>query len=111
MKTALKSVLGMAVLMMAILAVRAEDDKKAETFKGTITCAKCDLGETKVCANVIKTKIDDKEVVLYFKDAGPKAPYHGKVCRAAKEGSVTGVVSEKDGKKWITPAKDGVKFE
>src|SRR4051794_16547583 len=81
--------------------VRA-DDKKEVTLKGDITCAKCDLKLVKdKCATVIKVKENGKDVVYYFDDAGHKK-YHGKVCTESKEGSVTGAVSEKDGKKIIT---------
>jgi hypothetical protein len=80
-------------------------------LKGTIVCTKCELKETAECGNAIKTKIDGKEVTVYFDDKGKGEKYHKTICADTKAGSVTGVVSEKDKKKFITPAKDGVKFE
>src|SRR5438067_8965195 len=80
------------------------DPKKEVTLKGTITCAKCDLGVETKCATVIKVKEGDKDVVYYFDAKGDKAN-HGKICKSPKEGSVTGKVSEKDGKKWVTVSK------
>ena len=47
-----------------------------------------------------------KDVTYYFADKGNKEAYHEEVCGGGKkEGTVTGVVAEKDGKKWITPSK------
>ena len=67
--------------------------------------------ETKACGNAIKTQIDGKDVTVYFDDKGKGEKYHKGICSDPKKGSVTGVVTEKDKKKFITPAKDGVKFE
>ena len=81
-----------------------KDPKKEVTLKGTITCAKCDLGVEKKCATVIKVKEGDKDVVYYLDDASAKKN-HGTICMSPKEGSVTGTTSEKDGKKVITATK------
>jgi hypothetical protein len=93
-----------------------KDDAKEVTLKGTICCGKCELKMTDACSNAIKVteKVDgkDKDVIYWLKDEGKTESYHGKICQATKKGSVTGVVAtDKDGKKWITPSKDGVKFE
>jgi hypothetical protein len=114
MRAALHVLLGVAMVFVVNVSVRAEEkkeDKKEVTLKGTICCTKCDLGETKECGNAIKTKIDGKDVTVYFDDKGKGEKYHGKICADPKPGSVTGVMSEKDKKKFITPAKDGVKYD
>lgn len=112
MKTSLRMVLGLvAVLGLTVALHSQEKDKKEKTLKGTICCSKCELGETPACGNAIKVKEGDKEVVYYFDDKGRSEKYHGKICSGPAKGSVTGVVSEKDKKKYITPSKDGVKFE
>lgn len=110
MKTSLRMVLGLVAVLGLTLAVYSQD-KKEQTLKGTICCSKCELGETPACGNAIKVKEGDKEVVYYFMDKGRSEKYHSKVCQGPAKGSVTGVVSEKDKKKYITPSKDGVKFE
>ena len=72
----------------------------------TILCARCALKEAKTCTTAIVVKEGDKEVTYYFKDKGNKEAYHEEVCGGArKEGIVTGTVTEKDGRKWITPRK------
>jgi hypothetical protein len=110
MKFVATLVLAVAAVAVSLTSTRAADEKEV-TLKGTILCAKCELKETKACANAIRVKEEGKDVVYYFKDKGAKEPYHKACCAAPVEGSVKGVVAEKDGKKWITPAKDGVKTE
>jgi len=96
MKTAVKVCLSLAVVLGFLVLARAEDEKE-KTLKGTITCAKCDLKLIKgKCHTVIKVK----DTVYWFDDVGSKK-YHKPICTEAKEGTVKGVVSEKDNKKWI----------
>jgi len=116
MKTRSRLVLSLVAILTLTLALSAEDTKedtkpKEETLKGTIVCTKCELGETDDCGNAIKVKAGDKEVVYYFLDKGKVEKYHKNICSSPAKGSVTGVVSEKDKKKYITPSKDGVKFD
>ncbi len=118
MKVASKILLGLvAIFAVTVLTVaRAEEEKKAEpakavTLKGELGCPKCVFGIEKTCGNAIKTKVDGKDVIYVLKDKRKAEKYHGKICTESAPGSVTGVVS-KDGKKnFITPSKDGVKFD
>ncbi len=86
------------------LTARAEEKKKEVTLEGKITCAKCDLNVEKACATVIVAKEDGKDVTYYF-DKASHGKNHKAICQEAKEGKVTGTVSEKDGKKIITVSK------
>jgi hypothetical protein len=108
MKTAGKLVLGLALGLLVALAVRADDkgkaDAKEKTLKGTILCGKCALNETPKCHTAIKVKEGDKDVVYYFDPEGSKK-YHQPICRENKEGTVTGKVSEKDGKMMVKVSK------
>ncbi len=99
MKAALKVGVSL-VVVLSFLALAKADDKKEEKLKGTITCAKCDLGESPKCHTVIKVK--DK---LYWFDAASNKKYHADTCKKAKEGSVTGSVTTKDGKSTIKVSK------
>jgi hypothetical protein len=99
MKMALKLALSLAVVL-GLLALAQAEDKKEETLKGTITCGKCDLKLVKKCNTVIKVK----DTVYWF-DAESNKKYHSDTCKEAKEGTVTGTVSEKDGKKWVKVSK------
>jgi hypothetical protein len=103
MRTACKVVLGLAVVLGVMMVARAAEDKE-ETLKGTVTCAKCDLKMSKGCATVIKV---DNTIYWFDKDSHKK--YHKPICTEAKEGTVTGVVSTKDGKKYIKVSKVDLK--
>jgi hypothetical protein len=71
---------------------------------GKITCAKCELKLEKDCATVIVVKEGGKDTVYYFDEKSHKAN-HDAICQMGKEGTVTGTLSEKDGKKYIAVTK------
>jgi len=103
LRTAKLVVLGLAIVAL-VASVQARPDEKEKTLKGTITCAKCDLKKESKCATVIKVMEDGKDVIYYF-DADGHKKYHKPICQEAKEGTVTGTVSEKDGKKTVKVSK------
>ncbi len=116
MKRSLRLVLSLFAVVGLALAVQAQEKKedkkpKEETLKGSIVCTKCELGETADCGNAIQVKAGGKTVTYYFLDKGKAEKYHRKICSGPAKGSVTGVVSEKEGKKYVTPSKDGVKYD
>src|SRR4051812_42082751 len=95
-----------ALAILGLLLTGACAADKDVTLTGKVVCAKCGLKQTKKCANAIQVKEGGKEVVYLFLDKGMAEDYHESVCGSeGKDGTVTGVVSEKDGKKWITPKK------
>jgi hypothetical protein len=97
------SVVIAVVMVVAFVGGVCADDKEV-TLKGTITCAKCDLKQADACHTVVKVEEDGKDVVYYFdKDSSKK--YHKKICTSPTKGTVTGSVSEEDGKKVIKVTK------
>lgn len=103
MKGIVASLCGVAIVLVLVIGVYAED--KETTLAGKITCAKCELKvkefvDKKKCATVIVVKDGDKDVIYYFDEKAHKA-HHSKVCQEGKEGTVVGVVLEKDKKKII----------
>ena len=94
---AAKMLLGLALVFGLVLVARADDKGAEKTIKGTITCAKCDL---KLIKNMCHTVIKSGDTVYWF-DKESSKKYHKKICTTPTEGSVTGTVSDKDGKKWI----------
>jgi hypothetical protein len=106
MKTAGKLLAGLSLVLVLGLIARAEEKNApgAEVnLRGTITCAKCDLKLQDSCNTVVKVKKSGKDVLYYF-DASSKK-YHKDTCQEAKEGVVTGMVTEKDGKNWVKVSK------
>jgi Family of unknown function (DUF6370) len=95
---------GLGCVLALVIAARVSAEDKEVTLKGTITCAKCDLKLEKKCHTVIKVEEGGKDVVYYLDDESAKKN-HKTICTEPKKGSVTGKVSEKDGKKIITASK------
>ena len=79
-------------------------DGKEVTRKGKMTCAKCDLGESKSCATVVVVK-EGKDTITYFFDKDSNAKHHGDICKTPKNGTVVGTVKEADKKKVISVKK------
>jgi hypothetical protein len=111
MKAAWSTVLGLAVVVAFSAALLADDKGKEVKLTGTMVCGKCTLKVCDKCTNVLQVKEGGKEVNYFIADKGNKESYHKAICPAGKsqEATVTGVVSEKDGKKWIKPSKVDVK--
>lgn len=110
MRTALSMLLGVAIVFALTLTVKADDKTADKEVKltGKLVCGKCALKETDECSNVLQVKDGSKTVNYYLKDDGKAEKYHKNICTAGKAGkavTVTGKVSEKDGKKWLTGAK------
>ena len=101
------AVLAACVLMMGAGMLWADDAAKEVTLKGTRLCAKCNLKVADKCQDVLQVKEGDATVNYYMSDLkDSKVVKSGHVCNGSKENvSVTGVVSEKDGKKWIAVSK------
>src|SRR5258708_30264078 len=96
-----------AMICVAVTAAftSAKEAATEVTLKGKATCAKCDLKKTEKCQAALVVTEDGKEVVYYVKGKGA-SDLHKTVCKEAKDGvSITGVVSEKEGQKWITASK------
>jgi hypothetical protein len=94
-----------AMMGFAVSAFAAKEAAKETTVNGTMKCQKCSLKEADKCGAVVVAKEGDKEVKYYAAGPGAKA-LHTEICSADKENaSVTGVVSEKEGKKVITVAE------
>ena len=87
------------------------DDKPEPTkevkLTGTLVCGKCGLKQTPKCSNVLQVKEGDKVVSYFLDDKGNGESYHEGVCGGDKvEGvTVTGTVTEKDGKKTVKATK------
>lgn len=77
---------------------------KETTMTGTITCAKCGLKMADSCNTAMTVKENGKDTVYMF-DAESDKAHHEAFCKGSKKGTVTGMVTEKDGKKWVKVSK------
>ena len=93
--------------LWAFGAVATAEDTKETKLTGTLMCGKCSLKITPKCSNVLQVKEGDKTVNYVLDDKGNGEDYHDGVCGDGKIAgvSVTGTVSEKDGKKYVKATK------
>ena len=105
MMTHIRSIAVATIVLTANAAVAEEAAGKTVTLQGKATCAKCDLGTAKECASVLQVKEGDKTVTYYLSGMADKA-WHKNICTAPKNVTVTGTVSEKDGKMMLDASKN-----
>lgn len=125
MKAAFLTLLAGLLVSFAGVTALAEDDKKGEketVYKGELGCPKCVFKLDKSvtggkCGNAIEvTGKGDKKTIYVLSDKGVAESYHKAICTGRKAGSVTATgapTTKKDTgeQKYITPAKDGVKYD
>jgi hypothetical protein len=104
MRALFGSMLLLAALALLLNGAQAGKDDKSVVLKGTITCAKCDLGKESTCMTVIVAKDKDKKDVVYYFDPTASKKYHSKVCTESMPGSVEGTVKT-EGEKHIVTVK------
>lgn len=91
-------------LVVGLVAGAAAEDK---TLSGSIVCAKCTLkkADAKECQDVLVVKDDKGATTEYYVTKNEVSEKFGHTCKGEKPASVTGAVSEKDGKMWVTATK------
>jgi Family of unknown function (DUF6370) len=92
-------------VLAALLAVPAT--AAAETVSGKIMCAKCTLkkADADKCQDTLVVKDAAGNATEYYIEKNDVAKAYGHTCKGEKPAVVTGTVTEKDGKKWISPTK------
>lgn len=98
------SILSLLTVSLLVASTSYAADKEV-TLKGKGTCAKCDLGETKTCQNVVVVKEGDKSVTYYIDQNAVSKAFHKEICTDAKTISVVGTVKEEGGKKMLVASK------
>ena len=81
---------------------------KEVTLEGELGCGHCSLNAADKCTDAIRVKEGDKQVVYLFAE-GSSSKHDDAMCKQVRAGKVTGVVSEKAGKKYIKVSKVDVK--
>jgi hypothetical protein len=98
---------GIIVAMsLAFGSVLAEEDG-AVTLSGHMMCAKCTLKVEGVaeCQDVVVTKGEDEHDGHYWVVKNEIAEKAGKACMTKRPVTVTGTLTEQDGRSWITPTR------
>jgi hypothetical protein len=95
-----------AVLTLALVspALAALAD---ETLTGSLMCAKCALkkADAHECQDVLVVTDATGAKIEYYVTKNEVAEKAGEACTTEIKATVTGTVSETDGRKWITPSK------
>ena len=104
MKTIAKLGLAVALVVGLVAGATAGDEM---TLTGKIMCAKCTLkkADAKECQDVLVVKDDKGATTEYYITKNEVSEKFGHTCTGEKPATVTGSVSEKDGKKWVTATK------
>jgi hypothetical protein len=78
-----------------------------EVFKGTLVCAKCGLNKADAheCQDVLLVDDGKGSTAEYYITKNEVAEKPGEACTLKIPATVTGSVSQKDGKTWLTPSK------
>jgi hypothetical protein len=84
----------------------AADAGAPVTITGTMVCGKCTLHLTSSCQNVVQVEKDGKTVNYFLEQNDVSKAAHGPICGGDSEKvTVTGTVTEQDGKEMMTPTK------
>ena len=103
----MKSKLFVALTLVAALGLASAAFASDVTVSGKIACAKCTLkkADAKECQDVLVVAGEKGATTDYYLVKNPVLEKFGHTCTGEKAATVTGSVSEKDGKKWLTPSK------
>jgi hypothetical protein len=78
-----------------------------EVFEGTLVCAMCGLkkADAKECQDVLLVADASGAKTEYYITKNEVAKEAGEACTRQIKATVTGTVSERDGKTWLTASK------
>jgi hypothetical protein len=96
-----------AVALVAALGLASAATAADVTLSGKIACAHCTLkkADAKGCQDVLVVAGEKGATTEYYIVKNDVLEKFGHTCQGEKAATVTGSVSEKDGKKWITPSR------
>jgi len=103
MKTMLRIAMATALVLAVVSMARAAET----TLSGTMVCAKCTLkkADATKCQDVLVVKDDKGTATEYYIAKNAAADEAGHQCKKEAKATVTGTVSEKDGRMWIEASK------
>ena len=93
-----------AMLAVVLVAPVFADDT---VFKGTLVCAQCGLkkADAHECQDVLLVEDGKGNTAEYYITKNDVAQKAGEACTLRIPATVTGTLSQKDGKTWLTPSK------
>ena len=105
--TQLMKIARVALIAALFCAVTPIAHAAEQTLEGTLVCAKCYLKkpDAKECQDVLLVPAENGAKREYYIAKNEVAQKAGEACTTEVKARVTGTVSEKDGKTWLTPSK------
>jgi hypothetical protein len=96
-----------ALVVALFCAVTSLAHAAEKTHEGTLVCAKCYLKrpEAKECQDVLLVASDGGAKAEYYIEKNDVAKKAGEACTSQVKARVTGTLSQKDGRTWLTPSK------
>jgi hypothetical protein len=103
----MKTLTRIAACLLLLTSLVAPALAHDETFTGSLMCALCSLkkADAHECQDVLIVTDAKGVKTEYYVTKNDVAQKAGEACTNEVKATVTGVVSDKDGKKWITPSK------
>jgi hypothetical protein len=104
----MKNLARISLLLTVLLALAAVAIAAAETtLKGTLVCAQCGLkkADAHECQDVLLVDAPNGTKTEYYVTKNDVSKASGEACTLEIPATIVGEVSEKDGRKWITPSK------
>ena len=102
------SMIRVAVVVMVFCFFSGLVQAAEKTYEGTLVCAKCYLkkADAKECQDVLLVPSGKGGAKTeYYIEKNDVAKESGEACTTEVKARVTGTVSQKDGKTWLTPSK------
>lgn len=103
----MNTIMRFAMAAALVFTVTAPAFAADETYSGSLMCAMCMLkkADAHECQDVLVVTGANGDKTEYYVTKNDVAKKAGEACTNEIKATVTGTVSEKDGKKWITPSK------
>ena len=103
----MKSLVWVGLVAMLLAPVRPAIAAVEETLNGTLVCAKCALNKPDAheCQDVLIVTDSAGAKTEYYMTKNDVAAKAGEACTLEIRATVTGTVSEKDGRKWLTASR------
>ena len=103
----MKTMIRVAVAVALVAFVAAPAIAPDEVLTGSLLCAKCSLkkADAHECQDVLVVTDPKGAKTEYYVTKNEVAEKAGEACMQEVKATVTGSVSQKDGKTWLTPSK------
>jgi hypothetical protein len=103
----MKTLTGWLVVVALSVAVVSPVRAAEKTLDGTLVCAKCFLkkADATECQDVLLVPQADGNNAEYYVTKNQVSQDSGEACTLEVKATVTGEISEQDGRLWITPSK------